>query len=93
MKTLVTAVVLALAGLGGAVGADAQEHRPRPSEGGQNRELRVHRYRAEHALRMERIWIAPSYKAVLAGYDHCGKPVYRTVCISEGCWTTRPVCE
>jgi hypothetical protein len=96
MKTIVTAAVLALVGLGGAAGADAQEHRSHPSGGGQHRDLRAHRHRVErveHAPRLERIWIAPRYETVFAGYDHCGKPLVRTVCISEGRWTTRPVCD
>jgi len=28
---------------------------------------------------------------VFAGYDHCGKPVYNTICVSAGYWDTRTV--
>jgi hypothetical protein len=46
----------------------------------------------EPATRIETYWVAPRYETVFAGYDRCGKPMYRTVCNSEGYWATRPVC-
>src|SRR5437762_11069018 len=43
----------------------------------------------ECAPRVEQSWVAPRYETVIAGYDHCGKPVYNTICVSAGYWTTR----
>ena len=40
------------------------------------------------APRVEQVWIAPRYQTVLTGYE-CGRPVYRTVCVAEGYWTTQ----
>jgi len=45
----------------------------------------------EPETRIERFWVAPRYETVFAGYDHCGKPVYNTICVSAGYWDTRTV--
>ena len=38
----------------------------------------------------ERVWVnQPRYQQVFAGYDFCGRPVYRRACVSRGHWTTR----
>jgi len=31
-----------------------------------------------------RVWVPARYEQVFVGYDRCGYPVYRTVCVSEG---------
>lgn len=93
MKTFLTAAILGLTGLAGAASADAQDvHRYRNDRNDRrierhhpNREVR----RRPHAPRMERYWVAPRYETVFAGYDHCGRPTYRTVCVSAGYWSYR----
>lgn len=38
----------------------------------------------------ERVWVnQPRYQNVFVGYDLCGRPVTRTVCVSSGHWATR----
>ncbi len=34
----------------------------------------------------ERVWIAPVYSTVFAGYDACGRPIYRQECTTPGYW-------
>ncbi len=36
----------------------------------------------------ERVWVAPVYQDVLAGYDACGRPIYRQACVTPGYWRT-----
>ncbi len=86
MKSIVTAAVLALAGLAGAPGADAQEHRGPDRD--HHRVEHHRRNRPQH--RRERIWVPARYESRFSGYDRCGKPVYRSVCVAEGRWTFAP---
>lgn len=102
MKTFVTAAILGLTGLAGAVNADAQDVRRHPGNAPRHEPRHELRHRPEHrgffgfhfgfsprpAPRVEQVWIAPRYQTVLVGYE-CGRPVYRTVCVAEGYWTTR----
>ena len=30
------------------------------------------------------VWVPARYEQVFAGYDRCGRPVYRTVCVGVG---------
>jgi len=30
------------------------------------------------------VWVAPRYETVFAGYNRCGFPIWRTVCVSPG---------
>jgi len=30
------------------------------------------------------VWVPVRYDTVFAGYDFCGRPIYRTVCVSAG---------
>jgi hypothetical protein len=30
------------------------------------------------------VWVPAQYDTVIAGYDRCGRPVYRTVCVGAG---------
>ncbi|MBI4879559.1 MAG: hypothetical protein HY812_07865 [Planctomycetes bacterium] len=34
----------------------------------------------------ERVWIQPVYRRQLIGYDFCGRPMYRRVCVQPGHW-------
>jgi hypothetical protein len=34
------------------------------------------------------VWVPPRYENVFSGYDHCGRPIYRTVCVSQGYYRT-----
>lgn len=36
----------------------------------------------------EKIWVPPVYRTVCHGYDSCGRPIYRQVCIREGYYRT-----
>ena len=82
MKALLTTAILGLTGLAGAAGADAQETRtPRHGHGRPD-----FRYRP----RLEHRWVAPRYETIYAGRDHCGRPVFRTICVSAGYWTVQP---
>jgi len=100
MKTILTAAILGLTGLAGAAGAEAQDvHRYRHDDRCETR-VEVHRpgwfsflYRRHHEPRAERVWVPARYESRCTGYDHCGKPLYRSVCVSEGHWTTRPACD
>ena len=42
--------------------------------------------RARHAYRSHRTWIAPVYRNTCVGYDRCGAPIYRPVCVRRGYW-------
>ena len=100
MKTILTAAILGLTGLAGAAGAEAQDvHRYRNDDRRETR-VEVHRpwfsfsfFRGHHEPRVERVWVPARYESRFSGYDHCGKPLYRSVCVSEGHWTTRPACD
>jgi len=96
MKTFLTAAILGLTGLAGAAGADAQDVRKYRNDRDDHKiERRHHRgdfRRNREARRVERTWVPARTESVFSGYDHCGKPVYRTVCI-PGHWATRPICD
>jgi len=34
------------------------------------------------------VWVAPVYERVVVGYDHCGRPIFRTVQVSCGHYET-----
>src|SRR5690349_14548916 len=101
MKTFLTAAILGLTGLAGAAGADAQDVRKyrndrddhkieRRHPGREHRFNRGDFRRHREATRLERYWVPERTESVFAGYDHCGKPIYRTVCV-PGHWETRTV--
>jgi hypothetical protein len=47
-----------------------------------------HSYRhARHHYRSHRVWIAPAYETIVVGYDHCGEPIYRRICVRRGYWS------
>jgi hypothetical protein len=52
---------------------------------------RVRTYRPVHVhCRVpvyQEIWIPAAYQTVVVGYDRCGRPIVRTVCVREGYWT------
>ena len=76
--------------------ADAQDVRNHRNDRNDHKfERRHHRreFRRHHeAPRLERYWVPARTESVFAGYDHCGKPIYRTVCV-PGYWATRPICD
>ena len=39
-------------------------------------------------IETDRSWVAPVHQTVLTGYDHCGRPIYQQVCVSQGYWRT-----
>lgn len=83
MKTLLTAAILGITGLTGVAGAEARDLRH------DRHDRREVRHRRPVAPRIEWTWVAPRYQTVFAGYDHCGRPTYRTVCVSAGTWAPR----
>jgi hypothetical protein len=99
MKTMLTAAILGITGLAGAAGAEAQDLRhyrnDRHDRRVESRHRPRHDYRRDYrparpiAPRMERYWVAPRYETVYVGVDHCGRPQYRTVCVSAGYWAYR----
>ena len=100
MKTILTVAILGLTGLAGAVGAEAQDVRRYRND--DHRETRVEYrhpswfsrlFRRHSAPRVERVWVPARYESRFSGYDHCGKPIHRSVCVCEGYWTSRPVCD
>ena len=42
----------------------------------------VHRH--HWVTRYERVWVPPVYRTVFAGYDACGRPSYRNLCVRAG---------
>ena len=87
MKTIVTAAVLALAGLAGASGADAQDYRNHGPRQGQPRVEQHRRHRSFPAPHRTRIWVPARYETRFAGYDNCGRPIHRSVCVTAGHWS------
>jgi hypothetical protein len=99
MKTILTVAILGLTGLAGAAGAEAQDVRqyrgngPRHESRSDSRRPREFRRHGRHdAPRFKRVWVPARYESRFAGTDHCGRPIYRSVCVCEGYWTTRPAC-
>src|SRR6185503_9245660 len=97
MKTILTVAILGLTGLAGVAGAEAQDaHRYRNDNYRETRvEVRRHpgtwwQFWRHREPRVERVWVPARYESRFAGYDHCGKPIYRSICVCEGYWTTRP---
>ena len=43
-----------------------------------------HVHRHHWVPRYERVWTPPVYRTIFAGYDVCGNPVYRRVCVRVG---------
>ena len=74
MRKILTAAILALTGLAGAVGAEAHDGPTRGPEPSRVHEYRSHRHREEHG-RVP----APRFERVYVGRDACGRPVYRLV--------------
>jgi hypothetical protein len=97
MKTFLFAGIL---GLAGAVGAEAQDVHNYRNDGPRQesryegrRQTGFWSFFRRHRAHSERVWVPARYESRFAGYDHCGKPIYRSVCVCEGYWTTRPVCD
>ena len=96
MKTFLTAAILGLTGLAGVASADAQDVRNYRNDRNTSKyEHRHHRreFRRHHAPRVQWTWVPARTESVFAGYDHCGKPIYQSVLVCEGHWTTRPICD
>ena len=101
MKRFLTIAVLGLTGLAGIAAAEAQDVRKYRGDGPRHESRVEHRrshgfrkpFRRHEAPRVERVWVPARHESRFVGYDHCGKPIYRSVCVSEGYWTTRPVCN
>jgi hypothetical protein len=102
MKTFLTAAILGLTSLAGAAGASADDgcaprHHDSRVESRTPYRHQVGNYRRHWwqfwAPRAERVWVPARYESRIAGYDHCGKPIYRSVCVCEGYWTTRRACD
>jgi hypothetical protein len=51
-----------------------------------HRVQRVHRVAHRHlwAAKPSKVWVPPVYRTVFAGYDHCGRTVYRERLIRPG---------
>ena len=99
MKTFLTAAFLGITGLAGAAGADAQDVRNYRKDHDRHerrvenrREHRFNRHREYRPIapKVERYWVPARYATVFVGYDHCGQPMYRSVCVAAGYWATRP---
>ena len=47
---------------------------------------RRHHHRHVHVRTpiYQKVWCEPAYREVFAGYDECGNPIYRSVCVSAG---------
>jgi hypothetical protein len=97
MKTMLTVAILGLTGLAGVAGAEAQDVRTYRRDGPRHESrYESHRQPASwwqfwrhRTPRVERVWVPARYESRFAGTDHCGRPIYRSVCVSEGYWTTR----
>ena len=61
--------------------------------GGYRRHHRRARRRARRARHVRRVWVAPVYREVIVGYNHCGHPVYRSICVREGYYRTVSLCH
>lgn len=91
MKTVLTAAILGLTGLAGVSAAEAQDQRHYRGESRHERSYSHPRHHRHQAPSFEWVWVPARYESRFAGYDPCGMPVYRRVCVSEGYWTRRPV--
>jgi len=103
MKTFVTAAILGLTGFAGVAGAEAQDvHKYRGGNESRHEQRHDRRNDRRHgfwgffgfrnrecAPRVEQVWVPARYETVIVGRDHCGRPVYNTICVSAGYWTTR----
>ena len=78
MKKILTAAILALTGLAGAVGAEANDGARRGPEPARAHEHR-HHGRREEARHLP----APRVERVYVGRDACGRPIYRLVRLPE----------
>ena len=78
MKKILTAAILGLTGLAGAVGAEANDGPRRGPEPSRVHEYRSHRHREEHGRGP-----APRFERVYVGRDACGRPIYRVVRLPE----------
>lgn len=97
MKTFLFAGIL---GLAGAVGAEAQDAHKYRYDGPRHES----RYEGHHRSgfwsffwgsrsHSHRVWVPARYETRVVGYDHCGKPITRSVIVCEGHWETRPICD
>lgn len=78
MKNILTAGILGLTGLAGAVGAEAnvgRDRRPEPA--------RVHEFRDRGPREERRRLPSPRFERISVGGDACGKPVYRLVRVPD----------
>jgi hypothetical protein len=78
MKTILTVAILALTGLAGAVGAEANDGSRRGPEPARSHEQRNHGRRED-----QRRLPAPRVERVYVGRDSCGRPIYRPVRLPE----------
>lgn len=98
MKTFLIAGIL---GLGGAVGAEAQDmHRYRNDAPRHESRYDGHRpsgfsfsFFRGHREHANRVWVPARYENRFCGYDHCGKPMYKSILVCEGHWTAGPACD
>ena len=98
MKTFLMVGILGLVGAAGAEAQDAHRYRGEGPRHESRIEVRRHsgywwQFWRHSAPRVERVWVPARYESRISGYDHCGKPIYRSVCVCEGYWTTRPICD
>lgn len=98
MKTLLMAGAVLGCLTVGAATADAQDHRSGSFRHGWGYELGPRETRCEPARRYEDVRIERPvvvyetqtvYRHVLAGYDRCGRPIYRVVAVCEQVPVTR----
>jgi len=56
-------------------------------------EFRFARPIHRHVFRVatERFWVGPVFESRVAGFDLCGRPVWRQFLVREGYWATRTV--
>jgi len=89
MRSMLAMATLGLVTLLGFGAAQADEGRHGPGPRPEAR--RVHRENHRHpGRRVERVWVAcPRYERRIVSYDHCGQPIYKSVCVSEGYWSYR----
>lgn len=96
MRTVLMIAVLGMTGLAGVAAAEAQDGRScrRDDAGrGPRVEVRRHGFREFFSRfrspRYERVWVPARYESRIVGDDPCGRPIHRSVCVSEGHWTRR----
>ena len=48
------------------------------------RRVRQTHHRHHWVTHYERVWVAPVYRSIFSGYNSCGHPIYRRVCVRSG---------